>query len=166
MNPILFWSIAVFVVIAALMVVRLPNIFHAGLSLIATFGGVAAVYAMLDAHFLAAVQVLIYVGAISVILMFAVMLTQHLAQREVRGSMSRHVSGALVAGLFGLFAVIIVNTQQWPSGGLPFKYLQAGDIGKLFLDKNAFLVPFEMVAILLLVALVGAVMVARKEGDR
>ncbi len=163
MEALLFWAIAAAVLVAGVLVVRLGNIFHAGLCLIVTFGGVAAIYAMLGAHFVAAVQVLIYVGAIAVILMFAVMLTQHIAQREAQVPLSRHVAAALSCGLFAFFGLVVVNAQSWDVAASP-NYLEIREIGRQFLDKNHLLLPFEMVAVLLLVALVGAVMVAWKEG--
>lgn len=165
MEPVFFWGLATVTVVAALLVVRLPNIFHAGLGLVATFGAVAGIYAMLDAHFLAAVQVLIYIGAISVILMFGVMLTQHIAARESGVSRLRHLGAFLVCALFAGFGITVVNTQKWQLATGDFQYLSVGQIGQLFLDKNRFLLPFELVAVLLLVALVGAVLVAFKEGE-
>lgn len=163
MSAYFFWPIAVFVLLSAIAVVRHPNIFHAGLSLVATFGGVAALYVMLEAHFLAAVQVLVYVGAIAVILMFAVMLTQHLASREADVPLSRHATSFLICAILAAFGISVVNAQTWSVK--PFTYLEVKQIGHLFLDRNGFLLPFELVAVLLLVALVGAVLVAWKESD-
>jgi len=166
MQPVFFWALAAVIMLGSGLVVRLPNIFHAGLALVTTFGAVAGIYAMLDAHFLAAVQVLIYIGAISVILLFGVMLTQHIAARETGVSRLRHVGAFLACALFAAFGTTVVNSQKWPVLADPskFKYVSVQDIGFAFLDKSRFLLPFELVAVLLLVALVGAVLVAFKEG--
>ena len=163
MNPLLFWAIAGVVLAAAILVVRLANVFHAGLCLIVTFGGVAALYAALDAHFLAAVQVLIYVGAIAVILMFAVMLTHHIMARETPPSLSRQMVALVGCSMFAAIGVVLVNAEPWNLNP-DFKYVTVQEIGRQFLSKGGFLLPFELVAVLLLVALVGAVMVAWKEG--
>lgn len=164
MNTVLFGAIAAFVLLSACMVVRVSNLFHAGLSLVATFFGVAAVYAMLEAHFLAAVQVLIYVGAIAVILKFAVMLTQHLTEKEPPGTRGRTWGAFALCTSFAVSCLYVIYAQPW-STTAKANYLAVSDIGRLFLDRNEFLLPFEMVAVLLLVALVGAIMVASKEGE-
>lgn len=167
MNPILFYAISAVVVLAALGVVRAANIFHAGLNLALTFGAVAAVYGLLDAHFIAMVQVLIYVGAIAVILKFAVMLTQHIGQREPGPPFMRQLSALLGCTIFGAMVLITLYHQKWPE--LPWdpakSYLSVQQIGFLFLGREhgSYLFPFEMVGVLLLMALIGAVMVASKE---
>lgn len=167
MNPYLFYAIAAVIVFGAIGVVRSANIFHAGLSLALTFGAVAAIYGMLDAHFLAVVQVLVYVGAIAVILKFAVMLTQHISQREPGPPLARQLS-ALVA-CFGFSGLVLycVFQQRWAVAPWdPAKsYIDVKMLGRLFLGREhgQYFVPFEIVGVLLLMALIGAVMVASKE---
>ena len=163
MTYVLFYAIATFVLVSAILVVRVDNLFHAGLSLVSTFFGVAGIYALLDAHFIAAVQVLIYVGAIAVILKFAVMLTQHLTEKEPPGARGRLAGAFALCSGFAITGLYVVHAQPWCSAAKP-RYLDVADIGRHFLDRNEFLLPFEMVAILLLAALVGAIMVASKEG--
>jgi NADH-quinone oxidoreductase subunit J len=163
MNPYLFYAISAVVVLGALGVVRAANIFHAGLSLALTFGAVAAVYGMLDAHFIAVVQVLIYVGAIAVILKFAVMLTQHIGQREPGPPFARQLSTLIGVAIFAALVLIALYSQTWPLAQWDpvTSYLTVKQIGRLFL--TTYVVPFEMVGVLLLMALIGAVMVASKE---
>lgn len=167
MNPYLFYAIAAVIVLGAIGVVRSANIFHAGLSMALTFGAVAAVYGMLDAHFLALVQVLVYVGAIAVILKFAVMLTQHISQRETGPSVTRQLSALLGCAAFGGLVLYVLFKQQWAvtSWDPATSYLSVKEIGKLFLgrDRGFYFVPFEIVGVLLLMALIGAVMVSAKE---
>lgn len=167
MNPYLFYAIAAVIVLGAIGVVRSANIFHAGLSMALTFGAVAAIYGMLDAHFLALVQVLVYVGAIAVILKFAVMLTQHIGQREPGPPLARQLSALLGCCAFAGLVLYVIYQQQWTlvTGDPAASYLGVKDIGRLFLgrDRGFYFVPFEMVGVLLLMALVGAVMVAAKE---
>lgn len=164
MNPVLFWAISAMVLIGAILVVRLSNIFHAGLSLVATFFGVAGLYAMLGAHFLSAVQVLIYIGAISIIIMFAVMLTHHLETGQAPVPWTRQAGVASCCLAFAALALAAVWHQSWNVLGAvqDFKYIEVQEIGRHFMDKNTFLLPFELVGVLLLMALVGAIMVAWK----
>lgn len=168
MNPILFYCVAAVVLLAAIGVVRSSNIFHAGLSLALSFFGVAAIYVMLDAHFIAAVQVLIYVGAIAVIVMFAVMLTQHISDREKGPPFTRQISTLFAVTIFAAICLTAINAQNWSStmgSWTAASYLSVKQIGMLFLgrDKDHYMLPFEIVGLLLLMALVGAVMVASKE---
>ena len=134
MNPVLFWAISAMVLIGALLVVRLGNIFHAGLSLVATFFGVAALYATLDAHFLSAVQVLIYIGAISIIIMFAVMLTHHIYERDTPVPLGRRAGAAFCSLAFAAIAITAVWHQGWNVLGdvRDFKYVEIQEIGRLF----------------------------------
>ena len=80
---VVFWILAAEIIITALMVVSLRNIFHCAIALIACLSGVAGIYILLHAEFLAAAQVLIYVGAVAVLMVFAVMLTTDLASRNL-----------------------------------------------------------------------------------
>lgn len=164
MNPVLFWALSAMVLIGAILVVRLGNLFHAGLSLVVTFFGVAGLYSMLDAHFLSAVQVLIYIGAISIIIMFAVMLTHHIYERESPVTLGRQLGVGICCLAFAGLSTAAIWHQRWnvlASVG-DFRYIEPQEIGMHFLDKNGFLFPFELVGVLLLVVLVGAVMVAWK----
>lgn len=167
MNLFLFYAIAAVIVLGAIGVVRVPNIFHAGLCMALTFGAVAVIYGMLDAHFLALVQVLVYVGAIAVILKFAVMLTQHIDQRERPPLFGKHLGALLGSCTFGLLALYVIYQQQWAVAAWDpsTSYIGVKDIGRLFLGREHgyYFVPFEMVGVLLLMALIGAVMVAAKE---
>ncbi len=170
MNPYLFWLLFCVVMGGAFGVIRAANIFHAGLCLALTFGAVAGVYALLGAHFVAAVQLLIYVGAIAVILKFAVMLTQHIDQREVRHPFMRGFSTFLVVALFAAMVLVVIFNQQFVTA--PYDpvtdYVGVKAIGERFLSQGlgGYLLPFEMVGMLLLMALVGAVMVASKEREK
>jgi NADH-quinone oxidoreductase subunit J len=160
----LFWPLAVLVIMGALQVVRVGNIFHAGLSLVLTFGGVAALYGLLAAYFIAAIQVLIYVGAIAVILEFAVMLTQHISTEEEPVPLLRRVGAGCICLLFALLGCGCVNAYHFNQPSPPRAHpLTVIDIGQQFLGKSNLLLPFELIAVLLLIALIGAVMVAYKE---
>lgn len=165
-NPILFYTIAAAVILGAVAVVRAANIFHAGLCLVLCFGAVAALYAMLDAHFIAAVQLLIYVGAIAVILTFAVMLTQHIGAKEPGPPLARQLGALTGCALFAVLVLRVIYAQTWPvAAWTQSSYISAKNIGLLFLgrEKGQYLFGFEVVGVLLLMALVAAAMVASKE---
>lgn len=156
----MFWIIAVITLGAALMMVMNKNIFHSALYMFVTFLGVAAIYVMLHADFLAAVQVLVYGGAITIFIAFGVMLTQ-------KGNMKQtnlFSKNAALAGLVSL-ALIVINavmviTTDWKLSSAAPPEETVGTIAEMMLTR--FVVPFEIVAILLLVALLGAVIIAKE----
>lgn len=158
----LFWVLGFVIVISALMVVSLKNIFHCALMLIVCLAGVAGIYILLHAEFLAAVQLLIYVGAVSVLIIFAVMLTTHITSRAILQTNRNAFVAAVACVIFGA-GVILLTTQSsawnWSDKALPADNVQT--IGKLLM--NEFMLPFEVVSVLMLAALIGAIVLAREE---
>jgi NADH-quinone oxidoreductase subunit J len=158
---IAFWILAVIGVIAALAVVWLRDVFRAALSLVLCFLAVAGIYITLSADFLAAVQVLIYVGAISVLIILAIMLT-----REVqRGSPSNRlkIPAIIVAVLFLGGVVFALLNTPWPvSSVLPLEPTTSALAGLLF-GKGGFILPVEIAPVLLLAAIVGAIALVREK---
>jgi NADH-quinone oxidoreductase subunit J len=156
-----FWVLGIIAVLAALSVVLLRDVFRAALSLIVCFLMVAGLYLTLSADFLAAVQILVYVGAISVLIILAIMLT-----RDVhRGSPSNRfrLPAFIIAVLF--FAVIayaMLNTP-WPvSSTPPLEPTTPAIAGRLF-GQGGFILPIEIGAILLLAAILGAIVLVREK---
>jgi NADH-quinone oxidoreductase subunit J len=158
---IAFWVLAVIGVIAALAVVLLRDVFRAALSLVLCFLTVAGIYITLSADFLAAVQILIYVGAISVLIILAIMLT-----REVqRGSPSNRlqIPAFLVAILFlGGVTFAMLNTPWAVSSTPPLEPTTPAIAGLLF-GEGGFILPVEIVPVLLLAAILGAIALAREK---
>ncbi len=156
-----FWVLASIVVLAALAVVLLRDVFRAALSLILCFLTVAGLYLTLSADFLAAVQILIYVGAISVLIILAIMLT-----REVqRGSPSNRfrLPAFFVAVLF--FAGIgyaMLNTPWQISSTPPLEPTTPAIAGLLF-GQGGFILPVEIAPLLLLAAILGAIVLVREK---
>ena len=156
----MFWIIAVITLGSALLMVLNRNIFHSALYMVVTFIGVAATYVTLQADFMAAVQVLVYAGAIAIFVIFGIMLT-------VRGNMEQtnlFSKSAAVAGLLSL-ALIVINwfmvfRTEWPVSSAAPPEETVNQIAELMLTK--YVVPFEVAAILLLVALLGAVIIAKE----
>lgn len=158
---IAFWVLAVVGVVAALAVVLLRDVFRVALSLILCFLVVAGIYVTLSADFLAAVQVLIYVGAISVLIILAIMLT-----REVqRGSLSNklRIPAFVVAVLFfGVVGFAVLNTPWQVSTVPPLEPTTAALAGKLF-GEGGFILVVEIAAVLLLTAILGAIVLVREK---
>lgn len=158
-----FYLIAFVIIISAILVVSLKNIFHSALLLILALFGVAGIYILLDAEFLAAVQILIYVGAVSILIIFAIMLTSQLASKRIKQS-NEQVTVALFvcAGLLAVSLASLPNTV-WRIVDSPLPEKNIFTLGKLLMTD--FVLPFEVVSVVLLAALIGAVVLARTEGS-
>lgn len=158
---IVFFALALMIIIGALLVVTARNIFHSAIFLILALFGVAGIFVLLEAPFLAAAQVLIYVGAVAILMIFAVMLTARIADGGVRHTNEQVPTGFAVSA--GLLAVILYSLWQTPIAQqttLPGPG-SGKKLGELFLTK--FVLPFEIVSVLLLAALIGAVIIAKKD---
>lgn len=185
----LFVIISVLGLLAALGTVLARNLVHAALYLVAFFFIVACQFVLLEAEFLAAVQVLVYIGAVAILMMFGIMLTRNV-QGDDTTTVTRGVwtLPALIAGL-GLFLVLAfgINGQVGLRGRVPWKAAESrpalpkaeagapvpartaavNDMGRTVGRElvSRFVVPFEVAGLLLTAALVGAVVVAYREGD-
>ncbi|HEV2766093.1 MAG TPA: NADH-quinone oxidoreductase subunit J [Acidimicrobiales bacterium] len=165
-----FAVLAVVAVLAALRVVTTRNVVHAALYLVAVLGSVGALYVLLAAEFLAAVQVLIYIGAIVVLFLFGIMLTRPTLGRDSGlDNDQRWLAGITGLFLFGVLSYVLVEAfgdERLPRlEGLDREALTAergtGAVGDAIF--STYLVPFEVVSVLLLAALVGAIVLARRE---
>lgn len=160
---IIFLVVALFTLGSALMVVTSRNLVHAALWLVSTLFGVAVIYALLNANFIAVVQVVVYIGAIAILFIFAVMLTRR-DMRDTGPQMNRNWwAGALVAAL--AFAGLAFLLQGWSglsktAADLPAEFDAVGLLGEALVSPEAYVLPFEVASVLLLAALVGAVYVA------
>ena len=165
---IIFYIIAFVTVVSAVLVVTLKNIFHSALFLILCLFSVAGVFILCEADFLAGVQVLIYVGGIAVLMIFAIMLTAGLTNFKVKQHNEQVAMGALAAFCFLLIVLGGVAKTLSVRGGFPMAHTPkiigstTHSLGKLLLTD--FVLPFELVSVLLLAALIGAVVLAKKDG--
>lgn len=154
-----FYLFALITVVSACFVVFLKNIMRAVFSLLFTFFGVAGLFLFLHADFLAATQVLIYVGGVLVLLLFGIMLTQRMVVGDVRTGQIQLVPALIaVTILMGFLLFLIFNTPWRVQPPANFEQSTAG-IGILLMTE--WLLPFEVASILLLAALIGAVSIAR-----
>ncbi|HVQ29093.1 MAG TPA: NADH-quinone oxidoreductase subunit J [Vicinamibacteria bacterium] len=162
-GVVVFWVLAAITVGSAAVVVLARSLIYSAFALLFTFVGVAGLYLLLGADFLATTQILVYVGGILVLLLFGVMLTHKLYDLELRSEVTQFAPGLVVAaGLFALLTVTLTRTQ-WAMA--PERALSATthQIGQLFMGR--FILPFEAASILLLVALMGAAMIVRRKKD-
>ncbi|MGF1599777.1 MAG: NADH-quinone oxidoreductase subunit J [Acidimicrobiales bacterium] len=159
---VFFAVIAIVAVVAALKMVTTNNVVHAALYLLVVLSAVAGVYVILGAEFIAATQVLVYLGAIMVLLLFGVMLTRAKIGAETDLDHEQRWIGALVA--VGMFAVMSYSLWEYygdtelPDTLAPQRTAEVAD--QIF---STYIVPFEALSVLLLAALIGAVVVARRD---
>lgn len=156
-GSVAFYVIALITGLAAVMVVTLRNLLHAVLFLVLTFFGVAALFITAQAEFIAGVQVLIYAGAIAVLMIFAIMLTRNAV---TAGNLpSRMQAPALLMSALTLAVMVTVFAgARWgvPAGGSAVTGLSLYDM--LF---NQYVLPFELASIFLLMAMIGAIVLAK-----
>ena len=166
-QTIFFYAIAAVMVAAAVAVVTTRNVVRAALALIVVFGGVAAQFVVLAAEFVAVTQVLIYIGAIMVLMLFGIMLTRARIGREVDMT-NEHwwvgiLTGLLLLSVMGYALVDYFGDDRLPAD----RMLDSVDGSNTATVSDSifstYLVPFEVVSVLLLAALVGAIVIARKD---
>ncbi|MEW6403876.1 MAG: NADH-quinone oxidoreductase subunit J [Chloroflexota bacterium] len=162
-EQIIFIIVGLVTLASAVMVVTTPNLIHAALWLVATLFEVAVIYALLNAGFLAVVQVVVYIGAIAILFIFAVMLTR----KDIRTTAPQHNAnwwmGALLAVLSfaGLAALVLAwSGSSKAAADIPSGFDAVSLLGEALISPNAYVLPFEIASVLLLAALVGAVYVA------
>ncbi|HLF74338.1 MAG TPA: NADH-quinone oxidoreductase subunit J [Anaerolineales bacterium] len=162
-EQIIFLVVALYTLGSGLMVVTTRNLVHAALWLVATLFGVAVVFALLSASFLAVVQVVVYIGAIAILFIFAVMLTRKDMRDQGPQTNRGWWIGALIAAL--VFAGLSFLFQGWSgssktASGIPPGFDAVAELGNQLVSPDAYVLPFEVASVLLVAALVGAVYVA------
>jgi NADH-quinone oxidoreductase subunit J len=156
-----FWIFAILTVGSAAVVVLARSLIYSAFALLFAFFGVAGLYVLLGADFIAATQLLIYVGGILILLLFGVMLTHKLYDLDLKSEVTQFAPAAIIAA--GIFVVLVVGAVRTPWAAGPGRAPAATtrEIGKLFMGQ--YLLPFEASSILLLVALMGAAMIVRRK---
>jgi NADH-quinone oxidoreductase subunit J len=161
-SHVVFVILSAIALIGALGAVTVRKLFHAALFLVLSFVGVAGYYILLEAELLAMVQLLVYVGAISILIIFAIMLSQRLMSSKVK-ALNEQWAIALFAAV-ALFAVLVFILLQvsWPTALAVAPEDAIQQLGIALVSPDQFLLVFEVASVLLLVALVGAVIIARE----
>lgn len=180
----LTWELVAFLAFAimslgsGLMVVTSRNLFHSVLFLMASLFGVAGLFVLLVAPFLAAIQVLVYIGAIAILMLFVIMLTRQVMTRpEVY---NQQMAGSIVTAAILFLALLFVLTPLADELGGDFEqvnaqavadakdapdvdYVTVEELGRAFVTRDGFVLPFEVSSILLTAAMIGAIVVARED---
>jgi NAD(P)H-quinone oxidoreductase subunit 6 len=156
-----FYLVALITVGSALMVALSRNIIYSAFSLLGTFAGVAGLYVFLGADFVAAVQLLIYVGGILILILFAVMLTRRITDVEITNRAAGRIPAVIIVGLLIYLLVQAVRETPWVKAKEAVYQPTTAKIGDLFLEQ--YLLPFELASLVLLAAMIGAVVLSRKE---
>lgn len=162
-QQIIFLVVAFILLASAVKVVSTRNLVHAALWLVAALFAVAVLFALLNAGFLAVVQVVVYIGAIAILFIFAVMLTRRDMRDRGPQVNANWWWAALVAVLS--FGGLLLALRSWtglsrPAAELPAGFDGIGLLGSALVAPDAYVLPFEVASVLLLAALVGAVYVA------
>lgn len=158
--PYLFYILAFMIVGSAILVVTLRDIFHCALMLVVCMFSIAAIYVMLGADFIAAVQVLVYVGAVSVLLIFAIMLTARVSGIGIK-QQNEQVPIAMITTLVFIGMTLFgLGKTIWNLKTTEVPETTVGSLGNLLM--TTYVVPFEIVSLVLLAALIGAIVIARR----
>ena len=164
LPQILFFVFGVITLGGGLMVVTRRNVFHAALFMILSFFGVAGLYVLLEAPFLAGAQLFIYIGGISILIIFAIMLTRDIMKPDLVGRNRQWIAAAIVVIALGVMLTWTVMSHEWTAktpGAVPESSLVT--LGQVLVDQSELALPFEVASVLLLVALIGAVTLAREQ---
>ena len=161
MNEVIaFWILSAVAVLGALVAVRKRNLIHGVFALLVFFAGLSGLFLLLLAEFIAAVQVLVYIGAVGILLLFAIMLTERVAGDDGRRMTSRGWFWGLVVAAAVFVILLLPAIQQWPT---PQATLtpdpSVEELGKKLM--NPYVVTLEVLALLLTAALIGAVTTAQ-----
>ena len=160
MAEYLFLFMAALVIASAFWVVFSPNLIHSAVSLLFTLFGTAGLYIFLYADFIAGTQIVIYVGGILVLIIFGVMLTSKIDSPSIASSSANQFIGGMGAFAIFVMQVAVIFNTPWNIGSEQYRDATVGAIGKLLLTH--YLLPFEIVSVLLLAALMGAALLSRR----
>ncbi len=162
------WNDALFVIFAAIMlgsgllVVTMRDIIRCGLAMIVCFGALAGLYVILGAPLIAGAQVLVYIGAISVLILFAIMLTQTKAGPARLVFQTQAVPAAVASVVLAIILALVIGATDWGAAGERVQTVTAEMAKVLF---NEYVLPFEVVSVLLLAAVIGGVYLAKREPE-
>jgi len=156
----LFWLFASVMIGSALLVVTMKDIIRCGLAMIVCFGSLAGIYVILGAPLIAAAQVIVYIGAISVLILFAIMLTQTKDAPSRLVFQTQAVPAAIASIVIAVVLALAVGATDWGEAAKRVRLTAEAMSSVLF---NSFVLPFEIVSVLLLAAVIGGVYLAKRE---
>jgi NADH-quinone oxidoreductase subunit J len=158
---IAFWILAAVVVIAAIGVIVQRNVFRAALALILCLVAVAGIFVILGADFLAGAQILVYVGAIAVVIILAIMLTRDFSQGNPSNRLT--IPAFFIAAIFfGLLTFAVINTN-WKIVSAPAQGPTTPVLANQIFGQSGFILPLEITAVMILAVILGAIVIAREK---
>jgi NADH-quinone oxidoreductase subunit J len=157
---VIFYLFAAVTVVSGFFVVTSRNVVHSAFFLLFTFFGVAGIYVLLGADFVAIVQLIVYVGGILILILFGVMLTNKITNVEIKTGTIHALPASIVLGLFtGALGAVVLNTN-WTVVETAEPVATTASIGTMLINEYALI--FELLGILLLIAMIGAASMARR----
>lgn len=161
-QTVLFFLLAICVIVGAMLMISFTKVVHMVVSLAFVFLSLAGIYILLEAEFVAFVQVLVYAGAISILMIFGIMMTRHDKQEEKAAKSKRAVLAFIgCAVLFGALFFAIRGTTFPATEDVPLAVDNTLQIGKLLYTEHV--IPFELLSVLLTVAFIGAIVLAKSD---
>ncbi len=161
LYDLIFYIFAFTTIASAFFVVTTKNIIYAAFSLLLTLFSIAGIYVLLGADFISIIQLIVYVGGIVILILFGVMLTNKITNVPLKTETTFILPATIILGIFsGLLIAILINTD-WQTFNKPFPNSTAKDLG--FLLMNQYVIYFELLGMILLIALIGAASIARKK---
>jgi NADH-quinone oxidoreductase subunit J len=163
LYDVIFYLFAIITIVSGIVVVNSKNIVHAAFSMLLTFFGVSGIYVLLGADFLAIVQIMVYVGGILILLLFGVMLTNKITNVEIRSGSIQVIPALIGLGVFAALLFFVMTSTSWKSEQFEIPLTTSYQIGEVLLSEYVLI--FELLGILLLIALIGAASIARRDKE-
>jgi len=165
MDQIMFILLAAVIVIFGILTVTSRKILRAAVYLLFVLVATAGIYFQLNYNFLAAVQLTVYAGGIVVLIIFSILLTSHISENMNKATMTSNLFSAVAAGAGAILVIITIFTFTFSTSGSASIGSDVKTIGQHLIsyDKNGYVLPFEVISILLLAAMIAAIIIAKKE---
>jgi NADH-quinone oxidoreductase subunit J len=158
----LLWILSAVMIGSALLVVTMRDIIRCGLAMIVCFGALAGIYVILGAPLIGATQVIVYIGAISVLILFAIMLTQTKDAPRVLVFQTQSAAAAVAAIIIAIVIALSVTATDWSETPERIR-LATNELSRILFTEAGNLLPFEVIGVLLLAAVIGGVFLAKRE---
>ena len=158
---VFFYLAALIAIVGALGMVSSANMVRSALSLVLALASVAVIYLLLSADFLAVSQIFVYIGAIMILMLFAIMLTPGQVELPAMAERGQHVLAAVVALTIGVISILAIFAQPWQLRAAPLNAPTSEPIGSLLM--GTFVLPFEIASLLLTAGMIGAIVIARED---